>query len=108
MSASSSATRSGARWVSTFSEIRADLDRRIAAGEFVAVEPGSLTTHEMMERERDNIALMRAGQGRNEAIAGERDLERLGSAATMLSETQRRAVVEILSSRDQVLGIQGT
>src|SRR5437867_509337 len=92
----------------TFSEIRADLDRRIAAGEFVAVEPGSLTTREMMDLERDNIARMRSGQGRSEAITGERDLERFGSAAKMLSESKRRAIVEILSSRDQVLGIQGT
>jgi conjugative relaxase-like TrwC/TraI family protein len=91
----------------TFFEIRADLARRIAAGEFVAVEPGSLTTRETLELEGDNIARMRAGQGHDDAIAGERDLERMESGKN-LSESQRLAVVEILSSRDQVIGLQGT
>ena len=90
-----------------FSEIKADLDRRIDGGEFVAVEPGSLTTREMLDLERDNIARMHAGQGRSDAIAGERDLELLESGKN-LSESQRLAVVEILSSRDQVIGLQGT
>ena len=90
-----------------FSEIKADLDRRIDGGEFVAVEPGSLTTREMLDLERDNIARMLAGQGRSDAIAGERDLE-LFESGKNLSESQRLAVVEILSSRDQVIGLQGT
>src|SRR5207247_492582 len=76
--------------------------------EVAAAEPRALTTREMMEIECDNIARMQAGQGRSNSIAGERDLDRFGSSAKMLSESQRRAVVEILSSRDQVLGIQGT
>jgi hypothetical protein len=91
-----------------FSEIKADLDRRIEGGEFVAVESGSLTTHEMLDLERDNIARMHAGQGRSDAIAGERDLERLSTSAGTLTDSQRRSVLGILSSRDQVIGLQGT
>jgi conjugative relaxase-like TrwC/TraI family protein len=89
----------------TFSEIREDLDRRIGAGEFVVIEPGSLTTREMLNLERDNIIRMQAGQGRSDPIAGERELERLQAK---LSESQCRAIIEILSSRDQVIGLQGT
>ena len=91
-----------------FSEIKADLYRRIDGGEFVAVEPGSLTTREMLDLERDNIARMHAGQGRSDAIAGERDLERLSPSVGTLTDSQRRSVLEILSSRDQVIGLQGT
>ena len=48
------------------------------------------------------------GQGRSDAIAGERDRERLSAIARTLTDSQRRSVLEILSSRDQVIGLQGS
>jgi len=99
----------------TFHEVRQNLERRVGSGEFVEVRqvnPGAagrdLTTREMLEYERDNLAQMKAGQGRHEALISEGTREDLAGKSPHLSNSQRQAVEEILSSRDQVVGLEGT
>jgi ATP-dependent exoDNAse (exonuclease V) alpha subunit len=62
----------------------------------------------MLEYERDNIAQMKAGQGRHAPLASEQNREESAGKFGHLSNGQRQAVEEILSSRDQVVGVEGT
>jgi conjugative relaxase-like TrwC/TraI family protein len=99
---------------STFREIRDNLEHRIRSGEFIEVSrerPGgadrTLTTREMLDYERDNVTRMKAGQGNHEPLVSEQNRQELAGQFDHLSSSQRRAVAEILSSRDQVTGLEG-
>ncbi len=66
-------------------------------------EPARMfTTEKMIELERDNIQLMRAGQNQHAPLAHE-----IGREHEHLSNSQRTAVEEILASRDQVTALEG-
>jgi conjugative relaxase-like TrwC/TraI family protein len=91
----------------TLTEVKANLDSRIRSGEFQKVGP-MLTTREMVNLERDNITRMESGRGRYAPIASEPDIERMQNSSAHLSDSQRMVVEEILTSRDQVIGLQGT
>ncbi len=99
----------------TLEHIRANLDKRIANGEFVEVKRApvtaphrSFTTRQMLTYERQNIAGMTAGQGASAALVHERNIPSLVSSEFRhLSEAQRRAVTYILESRDKITGFQG-
>jgi conjugative relaxase-like TrwC/TraI family protein len=91
----------------TLTEVKANLDARIRSGEFQRVGP-MLTTREMVNLERDNIARMQSGRGRYAPIASEPEGERIQERLAHLSGSQRMVVDEILASRDQVIGLQGT
>ena len=91
----------------TLTEVKANLDSRVRSGEFQRVGP-MLTTREMVNLERDNIARMESGRGRYAPIASEPDIERMQKSLAHLSGSQRMVVEEILTSRDQVIGLQGT
>jgi len=66
-----------------------------------------LTTREMVNLERDNIARMQSGRGRYAPIASEPEVERIQERLAHLSGSQHMVVEEILTSRDQVIGLQG-
>lgn len=95
---------------STLNEIRENFDSRKRAGEFLERTTTSagqgFTTREMLEIEEANIRLMQDGQQRfrEPLAAGHLVKHRLSH----LSDDQRRAVLEILASQDQVVGLQGT
>ena len=91
----------------TLTEVKANLDSRVRSGEFQRVGP-MLTTREMVNLERDNIARMESGRGRYAPIASEPEVERMQKSLAHLSGSQRMVVEEILTSRDQVIGLQGT
>jgi ATP-dependent exoDNAse (exonuclease V) alpha subunit len=91
----------------TFTELQANLDSRIRSGEFQRVGP-MLTTREMVYLERDNIARMESGRDRYASIASKPEVERMQRSLAHLSGSQRKAVEQILTSRDQVIGLQGT
>ena len=91
----------------TLTEVKASLDSRVHSGEFQRVGP-MLTTREMVNLERDNIARMQSGRGRCAPIASEPEVERIQQRLAHLSGSQRMVVREILTSRDQVIGLQGT
>jgi conjugative relaxase-like TrwC/TraI family protein len=95
-------------------EVRQNIEHRIRSGEFIEVgreRPNgadrTLTTREMLRFERDNIARMRTGQERHDLLVSEETRQELSGKFAHLSNSQRRAVEEILSNRDQVVGLEG-
>jgi conjugative relaxase-like TrwC/TraI family protein len=91
----------------TLTDVKANLDSRILRGEFQQAGP-MLTTREMVDLERDNIARMQSGRGRYASIVSEPEVERMRRGLAHLSGSQRVVVEQILTSRDQVIGLQGT
>src|SRR5256712_1844156 len=94
-------------------EIKADFEKRVEAGEFVALEltsgaPGrAFTTREMIELERDTVELMRRGKDTHPMLASVHTRKGIEHDYLHLSENQRAAVDQILSSRDQVVALEG-
>jgi conjugative relaxase-like TrwC/TraI family protein len=97
----------------TVTGIKAEFERRVAAGEFVAVTqppgvPGrAMTTREMIALERDTIQLMRQGQHTQSALAGVDIRETMARTYAHLNEGQRAAVEHILANRDQIVALEG-
>ncbi len=81
------------------------------AGEFIETSnraPGrAFTTSEMIDHERNTIHAMRAGQNQHEPIARFETRRDIVEDHSHLSESQRAAVEQILSSRDQVTALEG-
>lgn len=99
---------------SSFWEVRQNIEQRIRSGEFIEVgreRPGgadrTLTTREMLDYERDNITRMKGGQERHDPLVSEQTRQELSGKFSHLSASQHRAVEEILTSRDQVVGLEG-
>src|SRR5579863_6743347 len=96
-------------------EVRAEFGKRIERGELIEAaraehQPGrAFTTEEMIHFERDNIQLMRAGQNNDQhaALATHETRREIEREHAHLSNSQRAAVEEILSSRDQVTALEG-
>ena len=97
----------------TLTEVRAEFEKRVNAGEFIGVEkklgaPGrTYTTQEMIDCERDTIEVMREGQNRHSAIASADTPRAVEIGHPRLSESQRQAVEQTLASRDQVTALEG-
>ncbi|HEX5423348.1 MAG TPA: MobF family relaxase [Candidatus Acidoferrales bacterium] len=97
----------------TLTEVKSEFEKRIKAGEFIGVEkkPGApgrvFTTQEMIDYERDTIQIMREGQNRHSAIGSASTQRTVEKDYPHLSESQRRAVEQILASRDQVTALEG-
>jgi conjugative relaxase-like TrwC/TraI family protein len=95
------------------SEVKSEFDKRVNAGEFIEVEkkvgaPGRVfTTQEMIDYERDTIQVMREGQNRHSAIVSASTQRTIEKDFPQLSESQRRAVEQILASRDQIIALEG-
>jgi conjugative relaxase-like TrwC/TraI family protein len=97
----------------TLAQVKADFEERIKSGEFVeAQKKGSspdraFTTAEMIGYEQDTINIMRAGQDQHPSLATFGTRRTIRESHGHLSDTQRRAVEQILSSRDQVTALEG-
>ncbi|MGB6875858.1 MAG: MobF family relaxase [Candidatus Acidiferrales bacterium] len=99
----------------TLTEVRAEFEKRINAGEFIEVEKKfdapdrTYTTQEMIDYERDTIQIMRDGQNKHPAIVSADTRRRVetGHPHLLISESQRRAVEQILASQDQVTALEG-
>src|SRR6266511_4037836 len=93
--------------------IRQEVDRRVERGDFVAVQqehsaPGrSFTTPSMIELERETIGHMRDGQGQHAELVSNGTRETVAQEYGHLNESQRIAVQDILSNRDQVMALEG-
>jgi ATP-dependent exoDNAse (exonuclease V) alpha subunit len=61
----------------------------------------------MLDYEHDNITRMKAGQRNHDPLVSEQNRQELAGKFDHLSGSQRRAVEEILSSRDQMVGLEG-
>jgi conjugative relaxase-like TrwC/TraI family protein len=95
----------------TVAEVKAEFEKRVQAGEFIETSnraPGrAFTTSEMIEHERNTIQMMRAGKNQHAPIASFKTLREIEQGHSHLSESQRAAVEQILSSRDQVTALEG-
>jgi len=95
----------------TVAEVKAEFEKCVQLGEFIETNnraPGrAFTTEEMIGYERETIQVMRAGQNQHEPIARFDTRREIEQDHSHLSESQRAAVEQILSSRDQVMALEG-
>ncbi len=97
----------------TYPEIRASFDRRVAAGEFQAVEPmkhasgRQFTTPETIAMERAAISHLWNGQNRVEPIMSRDRAAEHAASSERLNDGQRQVIAEVMSSPDRVHGLQG-
>jgi conjugative relaxase-like TrwC/TraI family protein len=99
-----------------FQQAREELQRRVKSGEFRVLEAQQgeagrrFTTAEMVRLEKETLARMQEGSQRSVANS---PLVRTESGTAIvnqhpeLSAAQRSAVVEILNSREQIVGLDG-
>jgi conjugative relaxase-like TrwC/TraI family protein len=94
-------------------DVRQEVDGRVQRGEFIEIqqEPGtpgrSFTTPAMMKLEQEMIDRMHGGQGQHAELVTERTRDAISRKYEHLSDSQRAAVQEILTSRDQVTALEG-
>jgi conjugative relaxase-like TrwC/TraI family protein len=98
----------------TYPEVRANFETRIASGEFREVTGSKhsagrhFTTAGMIQAEKEIIRSVQDGQGRAQQIMHIQDAIPLTEAREQLNQTQRKAIEQILTSRDQIQGLQGS
>jgi len=106
------ALRRGMGYV-TYPQVRANLNARVASGEFQSVErPGNmpgrkLTTARTIEAEREIIDRVREGQRQVQPVANKPEAYQVAQDHPHLNRAQKNVVEEVLSSADRVQGIQG-
>lgn len=101
--------------LTTYEAVASELHQRIERGEFVEIirerRPREATTQRMLEMEKSNIETMLNGQGQHAPIVGQDARQTVDAIAERqqlrLNDNQRTAVEQILTSRDQVVGLQG-
>src|SRR5271165_5683664 len=97
----------------THAQVRANLDARVASGEFQIVErlqgiPGrQLTTAKTIEAEHEILRRMREGQNHVEPVLSRSQAIAVADHHQHLNRTQRSVVEDVLSSSDHIQGIQG-
>jgi conjugative relaxase-like TrwC/TraI family protein len=98
----------------TYPEVRAKFEARIASGEFREVDGNKhsagrhFTTAAMIQAEKEIIRSVREGQGRAPQLMLIQDAIPLTEAHERLNDTQRKAIEQILTSHDQIQGLQGS
>jgi conjugative relaxase-like TrwC/TraI family protein len=94
-------------------ELRAEFERRVESHELIGVErrPGlagrAFTTGEMQGYERELIERMKLGQDTREVLAEGHARQQTMEQHPHLSMSQRHAVEEVLTSRDQMMALEG-
>jgi len=97
----------------THAQVRANLDARLASGEFQVVErsqgiPGrQFTTAKTIEAEHEILRRMREGQNHVEPVLSRAQAIAVADHHQHLNRTQRSVVEDVLSSSDHIQGIQG-
>ena len=98
----------------TYPEVRANFEMRIASGEFRQVAGSKhsagrhFTTAATIQAEKEIIRSVQDGQGRAPQLMSIQDAIPLTEAREQLNQTQRKAIEQILTSRDQIQGLQGS
>jgi conjugative relaxase-like TrwC/TraI family protein len=96
-----------------YPEILASFEERTSSGEFRGVggkkyDTGRrFTTAETIRAEREIVQNVMGGQGRTAQIMTEREATGLVEARSQLNRAQHLAIQQVLTSRDQVQGLQG-
>ncbi len=97
----------------THCQVRANLDARLASGEFQIVErpqgiPGrQFTTAKTIEAEREIVRRMRDGQNQVEPVLSRPRAIAFADQHPHLNRAQKTVVEDVLSSPDRIQGIQG-
>lgn len=102
--------------ITTYEAVTAELQQRQQRGEFITISreqrTKETTTLQMLEMEKSNIELMLDHQGKHAPIISNDQssqiVETLAAQHNVrLNSNQRVAIEEVLSSQDQILGLQG-
>ena len=94
-------------------EIKAEFERRVESRELIGVPrreglaSRAFTTVEMQGYERELIDRMRSGQGNREVLADGQTRQQTMEQHPHLSVSQRNAVDTVLTSRDQIMALEG-
>jgi len=94
-------------------EIHAEFERRAAEGNLIEVElragraGRAYTTSEMQGYERELIERMKQGQGTRDVLSDGNVREQTMQKHSHLSVSQRQAVETVLTSRDQMMALEG-
>src|ERR1022692_3150188 len=97
----------------THTQVRANLEARLASGEFQIVQrpqsvPGrQFTTAKTIEAEHEIIRRMREGQDHVEPVLSRPQAIAVADQYPHLNQAQKSVVEDVLSSPDRVQGIQG-
>jgi conjugative relaxase-like TrwC/TraI family protein len=97
----------------THAQVRANLDARLASGEFQVVErpqgiPGrQFTTAKTIEAEHEILHRMHEGQNHVESVLPRPLAIAFADQHSNLNRAQKTVVEDVLSSRDRIQGIQG-
>jgi len=97
----------------TYAEVRASFEARVASGEFQKVASQKydtgrqFTTADTIRAEKEVIRRMAQGQNQAPPIMSIQDAVRSSESRQQLSSAQRSAIEQILTSRDTVQGLQG-
>jgi hypothetical protein len=97
----------------THAQVRANLDTRLASGEFQIVErpqsvPGrQFTTAKTIEAEHEIIRRVREGQNLMEPVLPRAQAIAVADQHPQLNQAQKSVVEDVLSSPDRIQGIQG-
>jgi conjugative relaxase-like TrwC/TraI family protein len=97
----------------TYPEVRASFETRIASGEFQLV-PGEkhdsarrFTTAHMVQAENEIVQTVLDGQGRAPQLMSIQQAIPLSEANPQLNRAQRNAIEKVLTSNDRIQGLQG-
>jgi len=99
-----------------FQQAREELERRVKTGDFRVLEPREgeagrrFTTAEMVRLEKETIARMQDGNQRSVETSPLVRPESISASVNRhpeLNEAQRSAALEILNSREQIVGLDG-
>jgi conjugative relaxase-like TrwC/TraI family protein len=94
-------------------EIKAEFERRAEEGNLIEVDRRAglagraYTTGEMQDYERELIERMKMGQGTRDVLADDNVRQQMMERHAHLSLNQRNAVDTVLTSRDQMMGLEG-
>jgi conjugative relaxase-like TrwC/TraI family protein len=97
----------------THAQVRANLETRLASGEFQIVErhqsvPGrQFTTARTIEAEHEIIRRLREGQNQVEPVLSRPQAIAVADDHQLLNRAQKSVVEDVLSSSDHIQGIQG-
>jgi len=97
----------------TLADVKTEFERRVSGGEFIGREQKAsspsraFTTQKMLDYERETIHMMRDGQNKHEAFVSLDTRREIEKHHPHLSDSQRAAVDQVLSSRDQVMALEG-
>jgi conjugative relaxase-like TrwC/TraI family protein len=96
----------------TFEAVASEMRSREARGQLVGIVLDDaarrrVTTEKTLRREAENVEKMRAGKGTQQPITEDIPAAVTTSQGVALSESQRAAFEQIVTSRDQISGFQG-